>query len=470
MQRFTIMLAAAVALIFSQAPQLAWAAAAPAKPAPPPTRAQIDRGMKEAPPLAAASGVPCTISSAAFLGAASQNGANGKPVQLNVYELACNEGLGYVLMSDKTQPKPQVYDCLAIKSSGSMTCLLPVNAKPEQGLQRFVTSIGAACTINNARYMGSNAAAGINVYEIGCEQGAGYVLNAPSVGSSIKPTLMSCLKAESGSLDCQFTPKAQRISHVAAIAAAAPNAKDCTVARARWVTSDPSKATDYYELGCDAGKPGFMIEVSANDSLVRALSCAQAASIAGGCNFTDVNTALSSDNATYTRLANAAGLPCTVDKYRLLGVDTATNSEVVELSCSNRPAGAVAFFPVNAGKARIYDCIRSTTRGLTCRLSTADKVYPNLTADLKKLGKTTCTVSNARAIGIAQQSEFVETACSDGLPGFIIEYDINATAPKAVINCSQGANIGGGCKLPTNASRAAAAPAAPSAPAAGARR
>src|SRR4051812_11170280 len=99
MQRFMIMLAAAAAVIFSQAPQAF--AGQPAPPAKPPVigKAQIDQGMKEAPALAQAAGAPCTIQTAAFLGTAAQAGADGKPVQLKIYELACNEGLGYVLMA-----------------------------------------------------------------------------------------------------------------------------------------------------------------------------------------------------------------------------------------------------------------------------------------------------------------------------------------------------------------------------------
>jgi hypothetical protein len=312
MQRFAIMVAAAAALIFAQAPQALAGAAAAAAPKPPPpiTKQQTDQGMKEAPPLAQAAGAPCTIQTAAFLGTATQAGADGKPVQLKIYELACSEGLGYVIMA-KPNEKPQAYDCVAIKGSGSMTCNLPANANPAAGLQKFVTAAGATCTINNARYLGSSPASGINRYEIGCSEGTGYVLDTPLSGSSAKPAVMSCLKAESGQMDCQYTPKAQRVSHIATVAAAAPNAKDCTAAQARWVTSDTGKGTDYYEIGCEGGKPGYMVEIStAGEKFVRALGCAQATGIAGGCNFTDVNTAATSENGTYTTVATAADGKC----------------------------------------------------------------------------------------------------------------------------------------------------------------
>ena len=458
MQRLTFVLAAAVALLFSQAPQaLAGAPAAPAGP-PPISKAQIDTGMKEAPPLVQQAGIPCTLATAAYLGAAQQKDAAGKAFQSKVYETACQEGMGYILMTRAAPEKPQAFDCVMAKAQ--VKCTLPANANPEAALQKTLAPIGIECTINNARYFGTSAASGVNIYEIGCAQGVGYMLSTPAPGSSAKTSAMSCIKAETAKMDCQFTPAEARVAHVSQIAAAAPNAKDCQVSQARWVTGDPTKGSDYYELGCAGGKPGFMIEVSAADKLVRGLGCAQAQGIAGGCTFTDVNTAATAENATYTKLATAAGMPCTVTQYRALGVDPASKAEVVEIACSNRPASAIAYFPVDAGgKAKFYDCVRATTRGLSCKLSTLDKAYPGLTQALVSKGKTTCTVSGARAIGTAETSEFIETACSDGLPGWVIEFDANSDAVKNTIACTAAKQIGGGCTLPTNVASAAAPPA-----------
>ena len=452
MQRLTLVLAAAVALMFGQASH-AFAADAKAAVPPPISKDQITTGMKEAPAIVQAVGAPCTLTSAAYLGPAPQKDAQGKAYTSKVYEVACQEGLGYILMTKAPGEKPQVYDCVMTKTS-SVKCNLPANANPDPGLQKTVTAAGLDCTVNNARYVGSMGAQGLNLYEVGCTRGVAYVIEAPAVGSSAKSVTMSCIQAEAAKMDCQFMPKEARISYIANLAVSAPNAKDCKVNQVRFVGA--TQGVDYYELGCDAGKPGLMIEIGAGDKLVKDLSCAQADGIAGGCQFPTVNTAETAENGTYTKLANAAGLPCTVDKYRFLAIDPTTKAEMVELSCSNRPAGAVAYFSPGAGvKTRIYDCLRASGRGITCKLSTLNQVYPGLTQALVSKGKTTCQVSNARVIGTAGDSEFVEAACSDGLPGWVVEYDANSPDVKSVIACGAAKGIGGGCTLPGNVLQAA---------------
>ena len=444
-------IAALAALALGAAPLAAQAAAKAPPAAPTFSKDQKDKGKKDVPPLISAAGVTCTMTDAALLGT-SEEKVDGKAVKSTIYEAACSEGMGYILMA-KPNAKPQAFDCVQISDSPSLTCKLEANANPPAALQPVVAKTGRTCTVNKAKYLGSSPSTGIIRYEVGCSDGPGFVLDAPAPGSTTQPSTISCLKAESGQINCAFTPKEQSVTQLTQLTAAQPAAKDCKVKDARWVTSDPSKNSDYYELGCDAGKPGFMTEVAANGTFMRTLSCAQAQGIAGGCTFTDVNTAQSSENGTYTKLAKAAGYQCDVSKYRSLGIDAATKSEVVEIACGNRPDGAVAYFPIDAGgKARFFDCIRAASRGITCRLSKEDTAYPKLTAALASKGKSTCKVSGARNIGIAAdtKTEYVETACADGLPGYVIAFDDTSDTVKDLITCGAAAGLGGGCKLPTN--------------------
>jgi hypothetical protein len=101
-------------------------------------------------------------------------------------------------------------------------------------------------------------------------------------------------------------------------------------------------------------------------------------------------------------------------------------------------------------KPQILDCVRSQLSGYRCSYSKQELAYPKLTSSLKSLGKSTCTVSNVNMIGRADTSEFLEVACSDGLPGWVIEYTAGVEAPKSVLSCTQAKGIGGGCKLPGN--------------------
>jgi hypothetical protein len=126
--------------------------------------------------------------------------------------------------------------------------------------------------------------------------------------------------------------------------------------------------------------------------------------------------------------------------------------EVVELACSNHPDGGIAVFPVSGGVGQVYDCAHSELKGLRCSLTKPSAAYPRLTADLKSFGKASCTVSNSRVVGVStdQQIGYVEVACADGLPGYMIGYTMATLAPKTTLVCAEAKSLSGGCTLPGN--------------------
>ena len=98
-----------------------------------------------------------------------------------------------------------------------------------------------------------------------------------------------------------------------------------------------------------------------------------------------------------------------------------------------------------------YDCAHSEIVGYRCSLTKPAAAYASLTKDLQGLGKTSCTVSEARAVGItADKHAFVEVGCSDGLQGYMIEYTPDPITAKSTIICSEAKGIAGGCTLPGN--------------------
>ena len=99
------------------------------------TKADIDRGMKEAPAVVADSGVACTVVNARFIGTmimtptgADPKAKDTKPIPVTGYEVACKEGLGYTVLTMK--PKATANDCIASSLSPSLACRLPENADP----------------------------------------------------------------------------------------------------------------------------------------------------------------------------------------------------------------------------------------------------------------------------------------------------------------------------------------------------
>jgi len=122
------------------------------------------------------------------------------------------------------------------------------------------------------------------------------------------------------------------------------------------------------------------------------------------------------------------------------------NDEVVELVCKSG-SGGIGIFPAS-GKGQVLDCGHALAAGYKCSL-TKDTGYAAFTEDLRKFGKTSCTVSNAQVSGrTAKGTIMVEVACADGLKGYMLEYN---TTPSVTAVGAVGCAFAGGCKLPGNA-------------------
>ena len=143
---------------------------------PSPDSAKI--GMAAAPALIQAAQLPCTLSEARYMFEAT--GADkGKA---KVYEVACHEGLGYVIVApQKAGAAPVIFDCMATTQPvdgkpNPMACKLVGNADPAKGLNILMARSGRTCAVEKGRYLGSTEDR--NVYEVACHEGGGYILQA----------------------------------------------------------------------------------------------------------------------------------------------------------------------------------------------------------------------------------------------------------------------------------------------------
>ena len=411
----------------------------PASTAPKPiVKQQFERGAKEGPAvIAAASGVNCTPTSIAWMGEAVDPATKAK---INVYEAVCKEGLGYVFNSTAGQPAPQAFDCM-VASGGPEACRLPGNENPKQGLIARAATVGRTCALKDARYIGTSASTGANFFELACQSGPGFRLTL--TGAKVETT--ECLPLIDSPNECKLTSRAEAAASLAPALAA--SGRTCPVKEARYVGTSTNGGDTFYEVACTAG-PGFMLAVDDKLTYRRAIDCTKAQGIAGGCKLTDVTVAQNEDAALYTRMSNKAGYPCQVSKYRFIGTDK-QGREVVELACTNRPDGVLALF-AETGKSDLYDCVRAGALGQECKLSSADAVYPKYSSALAAKGKASCKVSGARFIGSTDKADYVETACSDGLPGWVLALSPGTENAQELLSCKQAASQGVQCKLPGN--------------------
>ena len=442
-----VALGLAAALLAALSPAMASAADKP-KPEDPKAHAQA---MKDAAPLAQQVGVNCTITDAKLLGESKPKDASGKENPTKYYELACQEGLGYILIAPTTGA-PTAFDCLALSvdkpkageaDKGQLYCRLPVNADPVKEMQPIATKAGLACTVDQARWMGLNSEQKFDQYEIDCSEGRTYVLQVPQPSSTHKLVPIDCITVDAG--ECQFFTKAKLIALMTPLAA--PANRPCEITNARWMGTAASTGTSFYELACADEKAGYVLQLDAKNNFVSSLDCAKATGIGDGCTLTSAAAAQTAEIATYAKLVKELGYPCQVQSYRSLGQEQKTGRELVELACSDHPDGAFALFPVDKGQTGAYfNCVRAEGRSLKCALTNDAAAYSRISAQISAKGKN-CQVSNARSVGTTTEGdEFVEVACS-GAPGMMVDYAPGPEAVKSVLSCTEAKAIGSGCSM-----------------------
>ena len=409
-----------------------------------------DDSATAVPPQLQAKAIPCTVTATRFI----DKGTLADGAEASFYEVACQEGLGYVLISRNKEPKVQSMDCLLADTPGAdgkvskLACKLPANVDPKSAFTPIMTKLGHDCPVDKARAIGATTTQG--VYEVACQGGSGYIVMVPNttavagVETSANPCIGYDELANAGT-KCTLTTPEQREALISQLASAGP--KPCTVKGHHFIGTT-AEHSELMEVACTDGK-GYVIETNAAGKFKSQIDCGQASGIGGGCTLTDTRAAQTEQNNVYTKLAKKAGFDCDVSKYAAFAVDK-PGVDVVELQCGNRKDGGVGVFPAS-GASEVYDCIRSQTQGFRCTFTNEADIYPLLIAQLKAKGKTSCVVNGARGLGRTKEGEdYVEVACADGGPGWVLDYPPNAAQPGSLLNCAQVASMGSGCQLPTN--------------------
>jgi len=409
--------------------------------------AEKDNSAAVVPALLQEKGLPCTMTASRTI---VKDATMGDGATASIYEVACQEGLGQVVISRNKDPKIQTEDCLLADQPGpdgkpsKLACKLPQNADPKATFGPVLSKLGRDCTVSNARGIGATATQG--VYEVACQQGPGYIVMLPHA-TGAEASANPCIgydELENAATKCTLSTPEQRADLINKWVAA--GGKPCDVKAHHFIGTTPDHS-DYLEVACTNGK-GYVLETDNAGKFKTEIDCGQAEGIAGGCTLTDTRVAQTEQSSIYTDLAKKAGFDCNVSKYAAFAVGD-PHLDVVELKCSNRPDGGVGVFPAT-GLAHVYDCIRSQDQGYHCSFTPDSAVYPLLNAQLKAKGRSSCVVDGARGMGRTKEGEdFVEVACADGGPGWVLDYPPNATEPSTLLNCAQAASVGG-CQLPTN--------------------
>lgn len=231
-------------------------------------RDSILRGRAEAPRLLKDAGVVCQITNAAYIATATSSDTTGKPEPADLFEVSCKEGLGYLIIRSKNRP-PLAVDCIAAANSGKVACMLPENSQAAQGLTPFLKTAGVNCHPIRARLIAQDATLKLRRYEVDCGEG-GYILDIPLPdGTGAAPVAVDCLQVADL---CKFTP------HIDSVALLAHKVgqklgSDCRVSDARYVGYVQARQSDLYEVSCQIGHDGLLLELDRAGEIVGATPC-----------------------------------------------------------------------------------------------------------------------------------------------------------------------------------------------------
>ena len=404
-----------------------------------------DRGMAEAPALAKAAGLACNITEARFTVADSKT-------KTNYFEVACDQGLGYIVAQDPAKPAPQLFPCFDAEKKvkagdkevdSPLKCKLAGNANLNAQLGPYLAKAGKNCTPTGVRYIGASPTK--TYIEVACGPGAGFVVETGSPANLTGDVKVnSCIGfAPEDTRACQLTDRAAQLAVVDQLVAG--SGKTCAVKDKRYVLSTTTGA-NWFEVSCQAGD-GYMLEQLADGKNGKTVACADADFVGGGCTMTDARAAKTEQNGLYTRLAEKVGFKCDVAQY---GIFNVPGKEIVELKCNDRPDGAVIEFK-GAASGVVYPCAIAEAQGYRCSFTKKDPGYAQITKDIKTLKDTSsCVVRETRPMDKASDAAvYLEANCADNSGSYIVGYGRGSTKVTEVLSCAQGKAFGP-CKLPGN--------------------
>ncbi len=400
------------------------------------------QGMAEAPAAAQQMGLNCQVSDARFIGKSENRKAK---TSQTFYEVDCASGPGFLLQVGAGGDKSGAFSCIEANTpvdgkAPTTSCILPGNADPKADLAPLMQKAGVRCTPTGARGIGQSPTS--TFLEVACQEGPGYIVIGSAPLDISKPVeAQNCLNYDDAqsNVKCTLSDKVTRLAVVDRYVAAAKN--NCAIKDRRYLGATKDGA-NFYETSCNDGK-GYIYKVGGDGALAQTWDCAKALGILGGCTLTDAREAATEQAGLYTKLANAAGFSCNVDRYAIFPAPP--GKDIVELVCKDGTGGVAVFDSANKGV--VYNCSYALVAGYRCGLNKQETGYSALTADLRKLNVQTCTASESRVAGqTAQGTILMEVACSDGLKGYIIEYNKNPVSPVKATSCA----FMGGCKLKGN--------------------
>lgn len=208
--------------------------------------------------------VSCVVADAAYRGTAPDD------ARQNIYEAACEDGMGYLIFLQKASLLG--VSCLATgQDESQVKCALPANADGRTVAGTLLNRNHIPCDVKGVKWLGASAAH-LDHVEVACEGGVGYVVRSPQPGSTGTFDILNCRDAGKLGIACELTANAPGASPADAESrptlawfkeALGRNGVTCQTLRARIIGRESIKRRYLVEFECSDRPEGLVAFVPA---------------------------------------------------------------------------------------------------------------------------------------------------------------------------------------------------------------
>lgn len=251
----------------------------------PEARAKV-RADSEA--LAKALDIPCEVSDATLVVAGTSRSASaGKDLETRVYEVACSNGLGYLLEARGVET-PVALSCFSAEAarladaakgkSAGFYCKLPQSRDVKSMAATLMAGAGVTCAVRDLRWFGRSAATHTEYSEIVCDDGKGFLLRTALPGSRADTTVLGCADAARQGIQCRWTdpgPLEAAVTLDTFKGELVKNGISCRVDQIREIGQEDIHKRYVVEYLCEKQRSGMVafIPLAPNDNPFETIPC-----------------------------------------------------------------------------------------------------------------------------------------------------------------------------------------------------
>jgi hypothetical protein len=241
----------------------------------------------------------CEITEAEPVGRGTAKVA-GKSAQLEIYEIVCGNGLGYLLVS-QAGDTPYATSCFSADSThaeevaqgrkSDMYCLLAPNKDVKAMATRLLAGTDVTCAVRTLKWLGRSAASRTEYTEVVCADGRGYLIRTAQAGSAAVTTVMTCKEAAEKGIQCRLTdagPVAKPVTMDTFKEALVANGMTCSASQSRLIGQENERKRYVVEFLCPEHPQGLVafIPIGDNKNSFESVDCAKAISLHIVCELT----------------------------------------------------------------------------------------------------------------------------------------------------------------------------------------